>query len=126
MDFVKAIAELPKEKLLLDVLAQRHLRSPVDTLLEVYDAEGKLLTENDDSELLLSEVNHEFVPFDSQLSFQARQTGPHFVKLSEQSGAGGPRAVYRLNIRADKPDFALYQWPDAVPVWGRELHRPLW
>lgn len=106
------------EKIFLDVLAQRHLRSPVDTLLEIYDADGKLLAANDDSELLLSEVNHEFVPFDSQRSFQAKNAGPYFVKLGEQSGAGGPRAVYRLSLSTDKPDFTLYQWPDAVPVWG--------
>ncbi len=106
------------ETVFLDVLAQRHLRSPVDTLLEVYDSEGKILTANDDSNLLLSEVNHEFVPFDSQLSFRAKKSGSYVVKLSEQSGASGPRAVYRLIVQTDKPDFALYQWPDAVPVWG--------
>ncbi|MCA9069894.1 MAG: PPC domain-containing protein, partial [Planctomycetaceae bacterium] len=119
------------ETIFLDVLAQRHLRSPVDTLLEVYDTAAKLLAANDDSELLLSEVNHEFVPFDSQLRFQAKDKGTYFVKLSEQSGAGGPRAVYRLSITPDAPDFALYQWPDAVPVWGSgttaafvvEIHR---
>ncbi|MBW3598469.1 MAG: PPC domain-containing protein [Planctomycetes bacterium] len=106
------------EKIALDVLAQRHLRSPVDTRLEVYDADGKLLAANDDSELILSEVNHEFVPFDSQLSFEAKQPGEHYLRIIEQSGAGGPRAVYRLTRTADEPGFKLYQWPDAVPVWG--------
>src|SRR5262249_29889519 len=33
---------------LLRTTAQRHLRSPVDTLLEVFDAAGRKLAENDD------------------------------------------------------------------------------
>src|SRR5205823_1961393 len=27
-------------------------------------------------------------------------------------------ALYRLSVTELKPDFQLYQWPDAVPVWG--------
>lgn len=111
--------ELSKdERIAFDVVAQRHLRSPVDTLLELYDADGKKITSNDDSQLLLSEVIHEFVPFDSQLVFQAKQAGVYFVRLVEQSGSVGPRAVYRLTVSKDEPDFTLYQWPDCVPVWG--------
>lgn len=111
--------ELDKgERIAFDVVAQRHLRSPVDTLLEIYDAGGTKLTGNDDSPLILSEVVHEFVAFDSQFSYQAKQAGTYFVKLAEQSGSAGPRAVYRMSVSADEPDFRLYQWPDAVPVWG--------
>jgi len=111
--------ELEKdERIAFDVVAQRHLRSPVDTLLEIYDADGNKLTGNDDSPLILSEVVHEFVAFDSQFSYQAKQAGTYFVKLTEQSGFSGPRAVYRISVSADEPDFKLYQWPDAVPVWG--------
>ncbi|REJ82258.1 MAG: hypothetical protein DWQ34_07450 [Planctomycetota bacterium] len=106
------------EKIALDIVAQRHLRSPVDTLLELFDADGKLLAANDDNQLLLSEVVHEFVPFDSGLSYEAKQAGPHFIRVSEQSGSSGPRTAYRLELAADEPDFKLYQWPDAVPVWG--------
>lgn len=107
-----------QQSLRLDVLAQRHLRSPVDTLLEVFDAEGKKLAANDDGELLKSEVVHEFVPFDSQLAFTAKTAGEYFVRLAEQSGVRGPRAVYRLTVQENQPDFDIYQWPDAVTVWG--------
>ncbi|MCA9117080.1 MAG: hypothetical protein KDA79_18540, partial [Planctomycetaceae bacterium] len=93
-------------------------RSPVDTLLEVFDADGKMLAANDDGELLKSEVVHEFVPFDSQLAFTAKTAGEYFIRLAEQSGVRGPRAVYRLTVQDNRPDFDMYQWPDAVTVWG--------
>jgi len=107
-----------REKIALDVLAQRHLRAPVDTLLQVFDAKGRKLAENDDSELLVSEVLHEFVPFDSQIVFEAKTAGSYFIRVSDQSGSGSPRSVYRLTKSNYDPDFKLYQWPDAVAVWG--------
>src|SRR5262245_19695374 len=105
---------------LLDVAAQRHLRSPVDTLLQVYSASGQKLAENDDGALFAhpNHCGHDFASADSWLPFKAPTDGDYFIRLSKQSGAGGPLALYRLSVSALEPDFLLYQWPDAVPIWG--------
>ena len=102
----------------LDVMAQRHLRPPVDTLLEVFDKKKTLVASNDDAELYRSECTHDFIPFDSFLRFGAKKSGRYFIRISEQSGKYGPRSVYRLKAFKTQPDFRLYQWPDALPVFG--------
>lgn len=103
---------------LLEVTAQRHLRAPIDTLIEVLDSAGELAAQNDDGAVYGGECTHEFVPFDSHLTFQAKQAGDYFVCVSEQSGAAGPRAAYQLEAKPAEADFRLYQWPDALPVFG--------
>ncbi len=102
----------------LAVTAQQHLRSPIDTVLEVRDAKGKVLAANDDGEIFSSECLHEFVPFDSFLTFTPPADGTYLVRVAEQSGSIGPRSMYRLEARRSEPDFHAYQWPDAVPIWG--------
>ena len=73
---------------------------------------------NDDLALTDVEILHDFEPFDSGLTFDPPAAGDYFVRLVEQSGAAGPRAVYRLTAFLPEADFALHQWPDAVPIWG--------
>lgn len=108
-----------QQKIQLEIVAQRYLRSPVDTLLQIYDAKGMLLAENDDEGFDPSyEQYHDFKTTDSKLSFTAPATAEYFVKVSEQSGVNGPRAVYRLTVQPEQPDFKLSHFPDAIPVWG--------
>ncbi|MCA9119793.1 MAG: hypothetical protein H6822_34775 [Planctomycetaceae bacterium] len=102
----------------IDITAQQHLRSPIDTLIEVVDDAGTVVAQNDDGEIYQGECSHDFAPFDSQLNFTAKATGNFVVQVTEQSGSSGPRAVYHIVIRSAEPDFRLFQWPDAVPVWG--------
>lgn len=102
----------------LEIAAQRHLRSPVDTLLQVFDADGKMLAENDDGAMFAGQVEHDFPCGDSGLEFVAPADGDYFVRVTDQNGTSGPRAVYRLTVAPLLPDFRLHQWPDAVPVWG--------
>lgn len=106
------------QAVVLETTAQRFLRSPIDTLVEVYDAGGKKLAENDDGIPLDYISTHDFRVMDSRLPFTAAADGDYFVRVSDQSGAGGPRAVYRLTVKPLEPDFELYQYPDGVPVWG--------
>jgi hypothetical protein len=106
------------DRVRLEVAAQRHLRSPIDTLLQVFDEAGQLVAENDDGEMFQGECTHDFVPFDSYLVFTAKKQGDYFVCVREQSGFSGPGAAYQLTVEDDSPDFKLFQWPDAVPVWG--------
>lgn len=44
---------------------------------------------------------------DSRLVFTAAADGEYLVRVSDSRGAGGDRYVYRLNIRAVEPDFAV-------------------
>lgn len=102
----------------LETVAQRWLRSPIDTRLEVFDGKGTSVATNDDMAHLPGESPHDFEAFDSKLLFAPKAAGEYFVRVSEQTGAGGPRAVYRLSVYPHEPGFQLYQWPDAVPIWG--------
>ena len=107
------------QKVWFDVIAQRFTESPTDTLLQVFDAAGNMVAENDDdSHDPEYESFHHFRTTDSKLLFTASATGEFFVKLTEQSGLGGPRDVYRLSIHEAKPDFTVRHFPDAVPIWG--------
>ncbi|MBI3865213.1 MAG: PPC domain-containing protein [Planctomycetia bacterium] len=108
-----------QQKVQFEIVAQRWLRSPVDTLLQVYDAQGKMLAENDDEAFDPGyESYHDFKSTDSRLEFTAPAAGEYFVKVKDQSGVHGPRAVYRLTLKPGSPDFRLTHFPDAVPVWG--------
>lgn len=108
-----------RQKVQLEIIAHRFIRSPVDTLLAIYDAQGKLLAENDDEAFEPGyESYHDFKTTDSKLVFTAPDAGEFFVKVTEQSGVHGPRAVYRLTIEEERPEFRLSHFPDAVPIWG--------
>ncbi|MGE3406517.1 MAG: pre-peptidase C-terminal domain-containing protein [Pirellulales bacterium] len=108
-----------EQKVWLKIVAQRYVRSPVDTLIQVYDAAGALLLENDDESFEPGyECFHDFKTTDSKLMLTAPATGEYFVKVTEQSGGGGPRAIYRLTVEEARPDFRLTHFPDAVPIWG--------
>lgn len=99
-------------------VAQRHLFSPADTMVEIYDATGKKLAENDDGLPLANESLHDFATANSWLAWIAPQPGSYFIRLTNQGDGSGPAAVYRLLVQPLQPDFVLYQWPDAVPIWG--------
>ncbi len=101
-----------------EITAQRHLRSPVDSHLEILDAAGKVLAENDDGVMFAGQCEHDFPSSDSRLEFTAPQDGDYIVRVSDQNGTNGPLAIYHLTVEPLTPDFRLFQWPDAVPIWG--------
>lgn len=108
-----------QQKIWFETHAHRFIRSPVDTLIQVYDANGVLLGENDDEAFEPGyECYHDYKTTDSKLLFTAPAAGEFLVRVSEQSGVGGPRAIYRLTIEAARPEFRLTHFPDAAPVWG--------
>jgi hypothetical protein len=107
-----------KEGIVIETTAHRFLRSPVDTLLEVYDGAGKKLAENDDGFAIDYISMHDYRSTDSRLSFDAPSTGDYFIRVSDQAGAAGPRAVYRLTAAPRQPHFDVYLYPDGVPIWG--------
>lgn len=99
-------------------LAQRHLRAPVDTRLQIFDEAGKQLAENDDGARFMQQAWHDFESADSHLAFTAPVAGRYLVRVTSGSGVYGKSSIYRLTCEPWLPDFCVFAWPDAVPIWG--------
>jgi len=108
----------PKQKYRCEITAQRYLRSPVDTHVEILGADGKSLQANDDLASTDVEQLHDFDSFDSATAITAPADGVCYVAVREQTGSFGPRAVYHLAITPIDPAPTLHVWPDSVAVWG--------
>lgn len=108
------------EGVLLATMAQRNLHSPVDTELTIFDALGTAVAANDDGSAFSKSVQcaHDFAAQDSFLQFKPAAAGKYFVRVSDLNGSTGMRSLYRLSLEPLAPDFLIYQWPDAVPIWG--------
>ena len=65
----------------------RRLRSPLDSVLSVHDANGNALASNDDS-----------AGADSYLRFTAPADGKYFVRISDHLKKGGPDFFYRVEL----------------------------
>lgn len=89
------LLQLPaKTSVQLKILAAA-LGSPLDSFLEVYGPDEKLLKNNDDA----NKGNP-----DSSLLIQTRQEGIHKVRISERyASRGGPDFVYRMKITQPEP-----------------------
>ena len=83
-------------------LTAAELQSPLDSLLQLYDAAGKLVAESDNA------VDGQ--P-DSLLLFQPSEDGEYVVRVSDRfDSRGGPEFSYRLHIRDAgtlRPSFRL-------------------
>ena len=82
------------QKLVLRVLA-RSLRSPLDSILSVHQADGKQVAENDD----------QGSP-DSIISWTCPADGDFFIKLHDQLGRGGADFTYRVEVIQKSPSLA--------------------
>jgi hypothetical protein len=96
-----------------EVMARR-LDSPLDSVLKITDASGKLLAINDDREDLGSGINTHHA--DSYLMFKAPQDGTYFVHIGDTARSGGEEYGYRLRISAPQPDFALRIVPSSIAI----------
>jgi hypothetical protein len=72
---------------LLVMTRTREMSSPTDVLLELFNAEGVKMVENDDVGLR-----------DAELSAQLPAAGDFFLKVSEIAGRGGSEWAYALDI----------------------------
>lgn len=104
---------------LFDVTA-RQLGLPFDSVLEVYDANGKLNKEADD--YLQSK--------DSKLYWNAPADGKFFLAVRDLHGRGGERFLYHLNAERSGPDFELsgeYYYAQLAPgtnmMWFAKINR---
>jgi hypothetical protein len=75
----------------------RSLGLPLDPVLRLTDAGGKVLTESDD----VGKGR------DPELTFTAPADGEYRVLVRDLNDHGGPRCAYLLRVLAPEPDFAL-------------------
>ena len=110
---------LPGETVVAEVYARR-LDSPLDSVLKLTDAKGKLLAFNDDHEDLGSGVNTHHA--DSYLMARLPADGTYYVHLGDTARNGGEEYAYRLRISEAQPDFALRVVPSSVSLRSK-IHR---
>lgn len=89
----------------------RAFHSPLDPLLRVVDAEGKVLAEADDN----SRDDR-----DARLSFRAPADGTYTVTVGDLHGNGGFRYVYHLTAAAAEADWRLRLATDSLVASGTE------
>jgi hypothetical protein len=90
---------------LFEVEAHRH-GLPLDSLIEVFTADGKMLAEADDSPG--SPHARSYASKDSRLRFKAPADGRFYVSIRDLNGGGGEHYVYYLRVEPDGPDFELF------------------
>ncbi|MCX7887813.1 MAG: PPC domain-containing protein, partial [Verrucomicrobiae bacterium] len=101
------------EAIVAEVMARR-LDSPLDSVLALTDANGRLLAHNDDYEDKgFGMLTHHA---DSYLSYTLPASGTYFVRLADAQQRGGPAYSYRLRLSPPQPDFALRVVPATINV----------
>lgn len=74
----------------------RRLRSPLDSVLNVYKSDGGGLAGNDDS-----------AGADSYLKFTAPADGDYLLRITDHLNKGGPDYFYRIELAATTPQLTL-------------------
>src|SRR3989454_5482003 len=89
----------------------------LDTVLELRDASGKKLAENDD---VVAGQGTLIGNPDSNLFYTPIQDGPLTLLVKDRVGRGGPSYQYRLKLKSEKPSFQLVTTPEnfTVPKGG--------
>ncbi len=101
------------DEIVAEVYARR-LNSPLDSLLWLSDANGKVLGYNDDNgDKNVGLLTHNA---DSYLRLRLPETGSYFVHLADSENHGGPDYGYRLRISPPQPDFALLAAPSSINI----------
>lgn len=97
----------------LEVMARR-LDSPLDSLIKITDAAGRVVAFNDDREDLAAGINTHHA--DSSLVATLPADGSYYVHISDTARKGGPEYGYRLRISDPRPDFDLRIIPSSLSV----------
>jgi hypothetical protein len=115
-----------------DVVAEveaRRLGSPLDSLLTLTDARGKLLATNDDApDPGTGALTHQA---DSRIAFHIPADGAYDLSLADTENNGGADFAYRLRVGPPQPDFDLrvaqssisLRTGKSVPVLVRVIRR---
>jgi len=109
------------QPVIIEVFARR-LNSPLDSILQVTDAQGKQIAANDDYEDKGYGLTTHHA--DSRLSLRLPTDGTYYIHLGDTQHQGGPEFGYRLHVRPPRPDFELRVAPSSINVRGN-THVPL-
>jgi hypothetical protein len=85
----------------------RDLGSPLDPALQILDDQGKVLAEQDDRERTARDVD---------LSFKAPQDAEYRLIVQDQTGHGGFRFIYRLEVTEPQPSVRLTMASDRLTI----------
>ncbi|MDH7571617.1 MAG: PPC domain-containing protein, partial [Armatimonadota bacterium] len=100
-----------------DVVAEvcaRRLGSPLDSLLRLTDAAGKVLAWNDDHpDKEAGLLTHDA---DSYLRLTLPRDGTYWVEVSDSQQGGSEAHAYRLRLGPPQPDFALRAAPSTLTL----------
>jgi hypothetical protein len=96
-----------------EVLARR-LDSPLDSVVKLTDATGKLLAFNDDTEDLGAGINTHHA--DSYFMARLPADGTYYVQIGDTARQGGEEYGYRLRLSAPRPDFELRVVPSSLSI----------
>jgi hypothetical protein len=99
------------QSIVAEVYARR-LESPVDSVLKLTDATGKVLAFNDDHEDIGSGMNTHHA--DSYVTAKLPADGVYYVHIGDTAHNGGEEYAYRLRISAPQPDFELRVVPSSI------------
>ncbi len=90
----------------------RRLGSPMDSLLRIFDATGKVIAMNDDNKN--PEMGMITNYSDSYLLLKLPATGSYYVQVSDSLRQGGDDYNYYLRISPPQGDFALRMTPSTL------------
>ncbi len=98
-------------EIVAEVFARR-LHSPLDSVLELTDANGQRLAFNDDSDDKGSGlITHHA---DSRLTVKLPADGRYFLHIADTQHRGGTEYAYRIRIGPPQPDFELRVVPSTL------------
>ncbi|MBW8036046.1 MAG: hypothetical protein FVQ79_10550 [Planctomycetes bacterium] len=110
------------EKIVAEVFGRR-LNSPLDSLLKLTDASGKVVQLNDDYVIKDSHLHKDIVGVvthhaDSYLTAKLPSDGSYYVHISDSQSHGSAAHGYRLRICVPEGDFALRVTPSSLSAFG--------
>jgi hypothetical protein len=99
------------QEIIVEVRARR-LESPLDSVLELFDAAGGRLAFNDDHEDKFDDLRTHHA--DSLIRFTLPADGSYYVRLGDAQNHGGPEYAYRLRLSGPRPDFEVRVAPSCI------------
>ncbi|HUW60066.1 MAG TPA: hypothetical protein VMZ06_03585 [Candidatus Bathyarchaeia archaeon] len=100
-------------EIVAEVIARR-LNSPLDSVLQLMDAAGRVIVMNDDCEQKGSGLLTHHA--DSYLRATLPDAGRYRVALADAQQQGGDEFAYRLRLSAPRPDFELRATPSSISI----------
>jgi hypothetical protein len=107
------------EEFVAEVQARR-LRSPLDSLLYLTDAAGKVVAWNDDNVQKVGHLHRDMGVLthhaDSYLRATLQADGVYHIRIADAQSRGGKSFGYRLRMGPPRPDFTLLCTPSSLSV----------